>query len=66
MDFLNAKGIEYIDKRMKGGALWIIGGHELDSVMLTCGEMGFKFFFSEKGGKITKGAPGWYLRAKRS
>ena len=65
IDFLKSNSIEYVDKRQKGGALWILGGHDLDDVMVKCGEMGYKFFFSEKGGKITKGKPGWYLRAKR-
>lgn len=64
-EFLRAEKIDYVDKRSKGGALWIAGGHEFDSLMLTCAEMGYKFFFSEKGGKVTKGASGWYLPAKR-
>ncbi len=64
--FLNTKGISYIDKRSKGGALWIVGGHELDSIMIECTNMGFKFYFTEKGGKITKGKPGWYLMPKKS
>lgn len=62
---LTEKGIEYTDKREKGGALWIVGGHELDEVMMACGEIGFTFFFSEKGGKTTKGKPGWYLPGKK-
>lgn len=63
--YLAEKGLEYIDKREKGGALWIVGGHELDEVMLACAELGYKFFYSEKGGRITKNLPGWYLRGKR-
>lgn len=65
LEYLRSENIDYADKRSKGGALWITGGHELDSLMVTCAEMGFKFFFSEKGGKVTKGAAGWYLPAKR-
>ena len=59
---LKEKNIEYIDKRANGGALWITGGHELDSIMETLIATGYKFIFSEKGGKQTKGKPGWYLR----
>lgn len=62
---LKEKGIEFTDKREKGGALWVIGGHELDSVMTTCRELGYKFYFSEKGGRVTKGKAGWYLRANK-
>ena len=61
---LKEQGIEFIDKRDKGGALWIVGGHEYDSVMEACGKLGYKFYYSEKGGRITKGKPGWYLPAK--
>ena len=64
-DFLKERHIEYTDKREKGGALWIVGGHELDELMMACGELGYKFLYSEKGGRITKGQPGWYLRANK-
>ncbi len=63
---LKENGVEYTDKREKGGALWIVGGHELDKVMAACGELGYKFYFSEKGGRITKYQPGWYLPSKKS
>ncbi len=62
---LNEKEISFIDKREVGGALWIVGGHELDDIMLACKELGFRFFFSERGGRITKNKPGWYLRKKK-
>ena len=62
---LKEKGVEYTDKRDKGGALWIIGDHELDETMNACAELGYKFYFSEKGGRITKRQPGWYLPAKK-
>ena len=61
---LKEQGIEFTDKRDKGGALWIVGGHEYDPVMAACSKMGYKFYYSEKGGRITKGKPGWYLPAK--
>lgn len=62
---LKEKDIEYIDKRDKGGALWVVGGHELDEVMSACAELGYKFLFSEKGGKVTKHQAGWYLRGNK-
>lgn len=65
-DLLKAEGIEFTDKREKGGALWVAGGHELDSVMLNLAQLGHKFTFSEKGGKQTKGKPGWYLRGPKA
>lgn len=60
-EILKENKVEYIDKREKGGALWVIGGHELDSVMMLCKEAGYNFKFTKKGGKQTKGKPGWYM-----
>ncbi len=64
-DILKKNNLEYSDKRPKGGALWIVGDHALDKVMMECLEHGYKFYFSEKGGRVTKGAPGWYLMSKK-
>lgn len=63
-EFLGRKNITYIDKRDKGGALWVIGGHELDQIMLDCRELGFNFSYCARGGKTTKSRPGWYLSGK--
>lgn len=59
---LKEKGIAYIDKREHGGALWIIGGHELDELMAELKELGFKFWFSEKGGRVSKGEAAWFIK----
>lgn len=58
---LKEKGIAYIDKRKHGGALWIIGGHELDDLMAELKGMGFRFWFSEKGGRVSKNQPAWFI-----
>ena len=63
-DILKEKGISFIDKRDLGGALWIIGAHELDGLMEELKAQGFKFYFSEKGGKTTKGQPAWFIQKK--
>lgn len=63
VNLLNEANISFTDKREKGGALWVVGGHELDEVMAQIAEKGYKFSFSEKGGKQTKGQPGWYIRS---
>ena len=65
LEYLNSRHVALIDKRSKGGALWIIGDHKLDNLMATCAEMGFNFIFAKKGGKATKGAPGWYFRDRQ-
>ncbi len=58
---LKEKGIAYIDKREHGGALWVVGGHELDDLMAELKGMGFKFCFSEKGGRVSKNQPAWFI-----
>ena len=64
-DLFKANKLEYIDKRSKGGALWVPGNHELDKIMMECLDLGYKFYFSEKGGRVTKNEPSWYLPAKK-
>ena len=66
IEILKEAGIEFVDKRANGGALWVIGGHELDEIMQRLADAGQKFFFSEKGGRVTKNKPGWYLRAPKA
>ena len=39
--------VNYVDKRSKGGALWIIGGNELKSVVSQSHNLGFEFTFKE-------------------
>lgn len=63
--FLHQKNVSFIDKRAAGGALWVTGGHEYDAIMAECEAIGFKFQFSEKGGKQTKNQPGWYCSKKK-
>ncbi len=62
-DLLQKAGISYIDKRDLGGALWVTGGHELDDLMRELKDEGYKFYFSEHGGRLTHGEPAWYLKA---
>ena len=64
-DLLKEAGIAFTDKRDKGGALWVLGGHELDGVMIDLLDKGYRFTFSEKGGRQTKGRPGWYIKAPK-
>ena len=40
---------------------WVIGGHELDSLMEDCSKYGCPFTFRPDGGKATQHKPAWYL-----
>lgn len=60
--FLAQKGLQVIDKRSSGGALWVVGGPELTQLMATLRDEGFKFTFAEKGGRATHYASSWWMK----
>ena len=62
LDFLSSNGISYIDKRSKGGVLWIIGGKELSPIIAKCKTLGFNFRFKAGGGRVTKGKDAWWAK----
>ena len=55
-------GIEYIDLRDKKGALWIVGGQELQDFTDSCNKFGYEFAFVANGSKATDRRPGWWLK----
>lgn len=59
---LAQKGIKVIDKRANGGCLWVLGGKELTSYMSELKEVGIKFTFSEKGGRVSGHKPSWFYK----
>jgi len=59
---LEREKVPYVDKRSKGGALWIIGGKELSDVVRQCKALGVRFNFKVDGGKATKGKDGWWAK----
>ena len=54
--------VGYVDKRSKGGALWIIGGSELTSVVSKARSLGFNFTYKKGGGSATKGQDAWWTK----
>jgi len=61
LSILKEQAVEYIDKRSKGGALWVVGGAELATLMADLARRGFRFTRSLGGGKATGHRPGWFL-----
>ncbi len=57
---ITVQKIQYVDKRDKGGSLWIIGGKELNDFVTTCKLHGIRFTFKSDGSRATKGKPGWW------
>ena len=62
LEFLNASGVRYVDKRANGGSLWIIGGKELSDVAAKAKVLGYAFHFKKEGGRAIKNQPGWWAK----
>lgn len=63
IEFLQSKGIEFVDNRAKRGPLWIIGGNELQPIAEECkAKYSVCFSFAEKGGMATGKRPGWWAK----
>jgi DnaJ-class molecular chaperone len=62
MALLKRRGVEVIDKRARGGCLWVVGGQELSSVFREIAARGRVFNFSKRGGKATRYRPAWFTR----
>lgn len=64
--FLKSKGIEVIDKRDKGGALWMVGDKSLDPIVQeTKRKFGALWIFKAEGGMATKRRPSWYTKSTK-
>lgn len=62
LEFLKHSGVQYVDKRSKGGSLWIVGGEELSDVVAKAKDFGYTFHFKKEGGRATKKQPGWWAK----
>lgn len=59
---LKTAGVKMIDKRPNGGALWIVGGVELEPFMSELRQDGFSFQYAPSGGRATSHRPSWFMR----
>lgn len=59
---LSKHKIKFIDNRHKKGALWVIGGLELNMIMRSLGQHGIVFIYKKEGGRATKNQAAWYLK----
>jgi len=61
-EYLTSKKLSVLDKREKGGCIWIIGGKNLEPIIDELKTtMNITFKFAPNGGKTTKMQPAWYL-----
>ena len=64
--FMENKGIEVIDKRDKGGALWAIGDVSLSPVISETKKIfGAMWIYKVEGGMATKNRPAWYTKSSK-
>ncbi|SIS90609.1 DUF4145 domain-containing protein [Salimicrobium salexigens] len=62
--YLDEEGIEYVDKRDKNGALWIIGDWGIKDKLFALKRRHLYFRFAKKGGRATNNQPAWFLLNK--
>ena len=64
VDYLKGKGLEVIDKRGNGGALWVVGDKSIDPILKEARkQFGSLWTFSAKGGHDTKNRSGWLTKS---
>lgn len=61
MTYLEKQNVEMIDKRNRGGTLWIIGGWELNEILFPLKEHNIYFRYMAKGNRATKHKSAWFL-----
>ncbi len=59
---LVAMHAQIVDKRANGGALWLVGGKELESIVTGFGRQGIHFIYKQGGGRATGGNDGWWAK----
>lgn len=62
LEVIEAEGLEYIDNRLKGGVLWVVGGKEITVFIKKILSETRKFTFKRHGGKSTKRKDSWWMR----
>ena len=65
-EHLRGRGLEVIDNRPKGGALWVVGGLQLMQLLQQMRNQRVRviFNFASRGGQATKGHPAWWTRSQ--
>lgn len=58
--YLERHNLEYIDKRSKGGCIWVIGGRSIEQYLKPLEKDGIKFIFKPVGGRTTRRRAAWF------
>lgn len=65
VDFLKGQGFDVIDRRIKGGALWVIHKEGLKPILESLEKQGIRFSFTEKGSRATKKKSAWFTKSNK-
>jgi hypothetical protein len=60
--YLQEKGLEVVDKRASGGALWVVGGEELAPLMEELKAKGIAFSLAPQGGRASRHRSAWFTK----
>ena len=61
LDLIRESGFEFVDKRPKGGCLWVIAGEEEGkSLAEQSKKLGVELAYTARGGKVSGSRPAWY------
>ena len=60
---LRAQGLEVIDKRPSGGALWVVGGQDIKQLIRKFEGNEISFTFAPGGGQVTNKRSAWWTRS---
>lgn len=61
LEIIKKSGFEYVDKRPKGGSLWIVAEESEGAPLVEkCKKLGVSFSFAPNGGRASKHRPAWY------
>lgn len=66
VQLIERHNLEYVDKRDKGGVLWVIGGKELSPTMLKLRDSGFPFTFMVSGGRSSDYRDAWWYKSSKT
>lgn len=58
---LRDAGYRIIDKRSRGGALWVVAGESARPLMAELRKAGFRFTYKQGGGRASNGKDAWWL-----
>ncbi|WP_270181121.1 DUF6339 family protein [Alkalihalobacillus sp. CinArs1] len=64
IEYLQKHDLEYIDKRHKGGSIWVIGDKRIGSILKPLENLGMYFRYKAVGGRTSRFRSAWFWYEK--